>query len=288
MRTEQQMLDLILSTARDDDRIRAVILQGSRANPNAPRDFFQDFDILYLVTDVTPYRRNLDYIQRFGELMILQLPDDMEGPPPASGSYCYLMQFMDGNRLDLAFFPLDKLDMLEPDSLSVLLLDKDNRLPAFPPADESTALPSPPTQKAFDCCCNEFWWCGPYVAKGLWRRELPYARHMLDVVLREELHKMLAWQIGVQTAFKINPGKLGKYFQKFLPPAQWRLLKLTYAPAGYAQSWRALFCMGELFRQSARIVAAHFGFTYPDADDQRVTAHLRHVHALPRDAKEIY
>ncbi len=52
MRSEQEMLDLILDTARKDERIRAVMMNGSRANPNAPRDFFQDFDIVYFVTEV--------------------------------------------------------------------------------------------------------------------------------------------------------------------------------------------------------------------------------------------
>ena len=56
MRTEQQMLDLILETARCDERIRAVIMNGSRTNPNAPRDPFQDFDIVYIVTDGGPFR----------------------------------------------------------------------------------------------------------------------------------------------------------------------------------------------------------------------------------------
>ena len=50
-RTEQQMMDLILGFARRDDRVRAVWLNGSRANPKAPRDQFQDFDIVYAVTD---------------------------------------------------------------------------------------------------------------------------------------------------------------------------------------------------------------------------------------------
>ncbi len=82
MRSEQQMFDLILDTARADERIRAVILNGSRANPNAPRDPFQDFDIVYLVTDVEPFVRNLEWIKRFGEMMILQMPDDMGDPLP--------------------------------------------------------------------------------------------------------------------------------------------------------------------------------------------------------------
>ena len=48
MRSEHEILELILNTAKSDDRIRAVIMNGSRTNPNAPRDIFQDFDILYL------------------------------------------------------------------------------------------------------------------------------------------------------------------------------------------------------------------------------------------------
>src|SRR5512140_1551248 len=101
MRSESEMLDLILETARQDERIRAVILNGSRANPHAPRDIFQDFDIVYLVTGVAPFRNNLPWLERFGELMILQLPDEMQDPPPPdNGSAAYLMQFMDGNRID--------------------------------------------------------------------------------------------------------------------------------------------------------------------------------------------
>ncbi len=34
MRSEQEMFELIINTARNDDRIRAVIMNGSRANPN--------------------------------------------------------------------------------------------------------------------------------------------------------------------------------------------------------------------------------------------------------------
>jgi aminoglycoside 6-adenylyltransferase len=133
MRTEQQMFDLILATARDDDRIRAVIMNGSRANPTAPCDFFQDYDIVYLVTDVEPFRHNLEWIARFGELMILQLPDEMDDPPPVDApGFAYLMQFADGNRIDLTIHPVGRLDALEEDSQTIVLLDKDGIPPAVP------------------------------------------------------------------------------------------------------------------------------------------------------------
>jgi aminoglycoside 6-adenylyltransferase len=289
MRTEQEMLDLILETARCDERIRAVIMNGSRANPNAPRDPFQDFDIVYVVTDVAPFRHNLEWIRRFGELMILQMPEEMQDPPPEDkGYFVYLMQFMDGNRIDLGIFPLSMLDEVRDDSLAILLMDKDNLFAPFPPPNERKYLPKLPSGKAFADCCNEFWWVSPYVAKGLWRQEILYAKCIHDEYVREQLMKMLRWHVGVKTEFLVNPGKMGKYFQSHLEPDLWELLQRTFSDASYENTWEALFATCDLFRKIAIPLAEHFGFAYPFEEDKRVTAHLEYVRALPRDAKEIY
>jgi aminoglycoside 6-adenylyltransferase len=289
MRSQQEMLDLIVDTARCDERIRAVIMNGSRTNPNTQRDIFQDFDIVYIVTDVAPFKNNYEWIKRFGEIMILQEPEDMQDPPPSGGNgFAYLMQFTDGNRIDLGIYPLGKLNELGKDSLSLLLLDKDGIIEPFAPASESDYLPKLPTAKAFSDCCNEFWWVCPYVAKGLWREEITYAKFMLDQVVREQLMKMLAWYIGVKTRFSSNPGKFGKYFKKYLEPELWDMLLKTYTDASYENTWEALLVMCDLFRTTAIRVGERFGFDYPHGDDEKVSAHLQHVRFLPKNAKEMY
>ncbi len=287
MRSEKEMLDLIINTAREDDRIRAVLMNGSRVNPNAPKDLFQDYDIVYLVTDPEPFTRNFEWIQRFGELMILQTPEDMQDPPPGNVSdYSYLMQFKDGNRIDLSIFPMTSAAEKCSDSLTVVLLDKDNTIPALPPPDDKDYLPKPPTEKAFNDCCNEFWWMCPYAAKGLWRGEIIYAKQMIDVYIREQLNKMLNWYIGIKTGFQKNPGKYGKYYTRYLEPELWQLLQRTYTNAGYENNWRALILMGDLFRQVASAVAEFYGYHYPYEDDRNVSTHIRHVRVMPYDAKE--
>jgi aminoglycoside 6-adenylyltransferase len=289
MRSEQEMLELIVNTARDDERIRAVIMNGSRANPNAPRDIFQDFDIVYIVTDVTPFKNNYDWIKRFGEIMIMQMPDDMQNSSPRNdGSFTCLMQFTDGNRIDLGIYPLAKLSEMGRGSLSLLLLDKDGIVEPFAPPSENDYLAHPPSARAFSECCNEFWWVCPYTAKGLWREEIIYAKYMLDQVIRKQLMKMLTWHIGVKTHFLENAGKQGRYFRKYLEPELWIMLEQTYADANYDSTWEALFTMCNLFRRVALSVAVHFGFDYPHDDDERVSAHLEHVRFLPQDAKEMY
>ena len=288
MRSDKEMLNLILNVAKNDDNIRAVIMNGSRVNPNALKDLFQDFDIVYFVRDVEPYKRNKTFIRPFGELMILQTPEDMVDPPAENdGHYTYLMQFLDGNRIDLSFYSLANIHTCIADSLTVVLLDKDHLIPELPPPSDRDYLPKPPTAKLFDDCCNEFWWVSPYVAKGLWRDELTYAKHMLDVYVREQLMKMLVWYVGVQTDFQKSPGKVGKYLKQFLEPQMWNLLESTYADSNPEHIWDSLFATGNLFRQTAHCVADHFGFNYPEQDDKNVTRYLHHIRTLPPNAETI-
>jgi aminoglycoside 6-adenylyltransferase len=289
MRTEQEMLDLIMNYAKNDENIRAVLLNGSRANPNANRDVFQDFDIACLVKDISPYVRNDKIPGLFGEILILQEPDNMQDPPSEkNGHYAYLMQFKDGNRVDLSFHPLDRLKTILNDSLTIVLSDKDGVIGKLPPSSDIDYLPARPTDKQFQDCCNEFWWCTPYVAKGLWRGELTYARHMMDVVVREEqLMKMLVWYFGVKTDFKESPGKLGKYIKKRVEPEIWAELERTYSDSNFENIWESLFTMGHLFRRLANVVASEFGFQYPQQDDDNVSEFIRRIKNLPANAKEI-
>lgn len=264
-------------------------MNGSRANPNAPHDIFQDFDIIYLVTEVSSIKDEPNWIKRFGELMIMQMPDEMLDPPPSDdGSFAYLMQFADGNRIDLTLYPIAKLDEFGEDSLSLLLLDKDGIIKPFAPSSDSDYLPQPPTSKEYADCCNEFWWVSTYVAKGLWREEITYAKYLLDQIVREQLMKMLIWHIGVTTRYARNPGKFGKYFKQYLEPELWDMLQKTYSDADCDNTWEALDTMCNLFRTTAIGVAEHFSFDYPHGDDERVSAHLNHVRLLPMNATDMY
>lgn len=286
MRGEQEMLDLIIETARRDERIRAVVMNGSRTNPHARRDIFQDFDIIYLVTDVAAFRAEHRWINRFGELLILQMPEAMADPPPINdGRFTYLMQFTDGNRLDLTLFPIDRLGEFKAESLSLLLLDKDGLVGPLPPPSARDYLPTPPTATAFYDCCNEFLWVCLNVAKGLWREEIIYAKYMLDQLVRAQLIKMLTWHVGVQTQFLRGAGQHGEQLKQYLEPELWALLEQTYTDADYEHTWTAVYAMCDLFRAVANQVAAHFGFAYPRRDDEQVSAHLKRVQALARQAQ---
>jgi aminoglycoside 6-adenylyltransferase len=289
MRTDQEILDLIIEFAQNDANIRAVVMNGSRVNPKIEPDIMQDFDVVYFVKDVTPLWHHMGLPGHFGELSILQLPEEMEDPPASDdGHYTYLMQFRDGHRIDLSIYPLEKLAQAGEDSLTVVLLDKDGLAPELPLPNENSYLSTPPTAKEFANCCNEFWWLMPYVAKGLWRGELVNPRYFLDDLMRGELHKMLNWYYGVKAGYEHAPGKLGKRWQAVFSPEMWQMLEATYADHTPASTSQALSTMGDLFRQAAQSVANYHGYKYLQRDDDHVNLLVRRIQATPKGAPFLY
>ena len=286
MRNEQEIFDLILSFAKQDENVRVVVLNGSRSNPTMKKDLFQDYDIAYFVRDMQPLIRNRELVEYFGEIMILQLPDEMgTGQSPEINRYAYLMQFIDGTRIDLSICALDSLEtLLTNDSLTKVLLDKDGRAQGLPEPSDLDYRPQRSTKKMFEDCCNEFWWLAPYVAKGLWRGELIFSRYILDCLVRGELMKMLEWYFGIQTDFSRSMGKQGKFLKEVLNSSEWAMLKATYSDSKLDNIWEALFIMGSLFRKIAVIVGDFFGFDYPYQEDRNVTEFLTLVRVLPDDA----
>jgi aminoglycoside 6-adenylyltransferase len=290
MRSKQEMLDLILGYANKDDRIRAVTLEGSRTNPNVPKDILQDYDISFLVTEMDSFIHNPSWVDIFGERIIMQTPEAMSMFPPELGRrFSYLMLFTDGNRIDLTLIPLDeKDDYCKEDKLLFILLDKDSCLPEIPAATDEDYWVKKPSAAFFADCCNEFWWVSTYVAKGLWRKEILFAQDHLNKLVRPMLITMLEWQAGIQTGFSLSTGKNGKYLNNYMPESSWQMLMSTYADGSYEGVWNALFTMGELFRITAVDVAAHLHYEYPHEEAQRVTVFLKQLQNLPPNASKVF
>ena len=278
MRTEQEIFQLALDVAQKDERIRAVALNGSRADPAAPPDTLQDYDIVYLVRDMDSFLANHSWVDVFGERIILQMPEAGSLPcyPPANeGWFTYLMLFCDGNRIDLALWPVqDAESYKQQEPYTRVLLDKDGLLAALPPPDPQRFWVKRPGQKVFADCCNEFWWVSAYVAKGLWRGQLLYATYHMEQVIAPMLHMMLEWRAAAPHNFAVDTGKNGMYLDRYLPGDVWERYIATKNLAGYPACRAALWGCVELFRESALWVAAELGLAYNQTEDERMTGWL--------------
>lgn len=275
MRKPERIISLILHVAEEDQHIRAVLLTGSRANPDCPVDIYQDFDICFFVDDVKPYWDNEQWIEeKFGKPSLLQKPESMGlVPPDNNGNYVYLMLFPDGNRIDLQITS----SVYNNDGESAkLLLDKDGTFPVIEVKKDYWYIEKP-DQKAFSDCCNEFHWCLNNVAKGIARDELPYVMEMLNNCVRDMLVLMLEWYIGANNNFSVSAGKNGKYFKKLLPEEIYQRYAATYPDAVYGHIWQAAFGMLSLFGDVAGKVAEKLMFTYDRTEEKGIENYMDQV-----------
>lgn len=284
MRTEQEMMELITRTAQEDPRIRAAYLEGSRANPRVPRDIFQDYDVEYIVEDTGPFRQDRTWIDRFGERLYMQYPEEsaLYQDADMENWYGWLIQFTDGNRMDLHVGTWERAKKnLE---LYRVLVDKDGLFSKKEESSDEMYWIRRPEKREYLDACNEFWWCLNNVAKGLWRGELPYVMDMIDDPVRPMLKQMLLWKIGAEHQFSVSAGKAGKYMKDYLSPEVYRRFLNTYGSAGETAVWDRTFDMCRLFQETALEVGKYLGYSYNQKEARGSLRFLEYVRALPGDA----
>ncbi|MFD3002810.1 aminoglycoside 6-adenylyltransferase [Pontibacter toksunensis] len=281
MRSADEIQKLIINTAKSDNRIRAVLLNGSRANPNIQPDKFQDFDIVFIVSNFDSFISDRSWTDFFGDKVICQLPDEMtyrEGGKDniETIGFHYLMLFKDGNRIDLTLFPIENFKTYFAfDSLTIVWLDKDNLFPNVPHSTDTDYHIQKPTEKIFLETCNEFWWVCTYVAKGLLRNEITYAKELLETTVRPVFMQIIEWFIGTETNFSISFGKGGKFMKQYLSSKKYDKILATYSDQHLENNWKSLFLMTELFGELAATIADRLNFQYNLDEQQNVMAYLK-------------
>ncbi|MEN8906005.1 MAG: aminoglycoside 6-adenylyltransferase [Clostridiales bacterium] len=290
MRSEKEMLDLILNVAKIDERINAVYMNGSRTNPKVKKDIFQDYDIVYVVSETMSFRKDRGWIDKFGKRLYMQYPEDNSYyEADIENNYGWLIQFADGNRLDLHVCTLKYAqENIKKDKLCNILLDKNKCLPEVEESTDKDYWIKKPINIQFQNTCNEFWWCLNNVAKGLWRKEVPYIMDMINYVVRPQLIQLLEWKIGFKTNFSVSVGKSGKYIKKWLEKEEYSMFLKTYSSGDINDIWKSVFIMCELFDITAKELSSTMNIKYNEIEAKNSLKFLNDVYKLPEDAKEIY
>ncbi|MBZ2083394.1 aminoglycoside 6-adenylyltransferase [Streptococcus oralis subsp. tigurinus] len=253
MRTEPEMLDLILQTAKTL-KVDAVALSGSRTDAQAPKDEFQDYDVVYIVDDFANLTSDLSWLNQFGKRII-------EQHNVLEHRHLYLMLFEDGNRIDLTLCPKEYIkEWVESEADFTVLEDTKGLFAPYSPSPQRYWT-SPASQTDFEKACNEFWWVSAYVVKGICRKQLLYATDHLYGICQQELLKVLAWQV-VSDRGKVNIGKNYKHLFNYLPAEKEKEFSNLLDFSSLDKITQSLYATMELFHQEAQILAQKMGFDY--------------------------
>lgn len=277
MRNEDERLELILQVAKDLPQVVAVAMSGSRVNPNAPKDEFQDYDIVYVVNDKDSLLKDRTWLDRFGKRLIMQCPEEMSLFPPTLGQrFTFLMLFEEGDRIDLMLCPFSEVEsVLKEEAMLSVLYDPCHIFPDVERPSDQAYWVKKPTREEFADCCNEFWWVTTYVVKGLARKELLYASDHLYENCQQELLRLLSWHAADSKNYAISVGKNYKYLPNYLTENEQELLLKIRDLSSEEKIWQALFETEAFFHQEALAFAAREGFFYDAQTAENVMAYAR-------------
>ena len=253
MRIETEMFDVILQTAKVL-QVDAVAMSGSRTNPKAPKDEFQDYDVVYIVEDLDGLMADLSWLDQFGNRLIEQ--HNILG-----NRRLYLMLFEDGNRIDLTLCPKEHMkEWVDSEAGYTVLIDEKGLFESDSPSSDRF-LTSPPNKMDFEKTCNEFWWVSAYVVKGICRKQVIYATDHLYGICQQELLKILAWQV-VSDRGTVDIGKNYKYLFNYLLSEKEKKFSALLDFSSIEKITQSLLATMEFFHQEAQYLAQKMGFKY--------------------------
>ena len=252
-RSEAQMLRLILQTA-ETLQIEAVAMSGSRTNSQAPKDEFQDYDVLYVVDNLDTLTSNLAWLDQFGTRII-------EQHNVLGNRRLYLMLVEDGNRIDLTLCPKEHIKEWVYSEADFTVLDDPQGLfaPYAPTPKRYWTAPAIATD--FDKFCNEFWWVSAYVVKGIHRNHFVYATDHLYGICQQELLKLLAWQVAADKG-TVDIGKNYKYLFQYLPAEKEKEFTALLDFSDQKKITKSLFATMDFFHREAQAFSLKTGFHY--------------------------
>ena len=253
MRTENELMNLILQIA-DTLEVEAIALSGSRTNPQAPKDEFQDYDVVYIVENLNDLLSDLSWLDQFGMRLI-------EQHNVLGHRRLYLMLFEDGNRIDLTLCPKEYIqEWVDSEANFEVIKDDKGLFDSYIPSPKRYWT-CPPTEEEFVASCNEFWWVSAYVVKAIRRNELIYATDHLYGICQKELLKVLAWQVTSDRGI-VDIGKNYKYLFQYVPAEQEKEFSALLDLSNFDKITQSLFATMGLFNREAQILAQKMGFTY--------------------------
>ena len=289
MKKEEEMFGQLLDWAKNNEEIRTIILTSSRANPNAFKDMFTDYDFELFVKDLRPFLISDKWLENFGTII-------KRVPLKAVENECWitrLVLYEDGTKIDFQISTNESVNKLanktqlppEYDNGYKVLLDKDKLTKDIKPPTYTAFITKKPTEEEYSEIMNSFWGDTAYVANSLWRDELYFVKFMLDNIIRfNYLQKVIEWYLGVKYDWKINPNKCGRWFKRYLDKPTWEELEKTFVGANIEDNWNALYKIADLFSRLSKEVGENLGYTYPLEYENKIREYLLKVKNLDNNA----
>ena len=180
--------------------VQAILLTSTRALENAAVDWFSDYDVIVMTSDIQSRQDDREWLETFGEIVISWW-DPLETDPVSglltAGNVVY---YPEARKIDFTLWPPEMAARIERDLPTEMdagykvLLDKSGLTADWPSATGEGYRKHLPSCEQYLEAVNDFFIGVPYVVTALIRGEMLPAKWVLDYDMRYEyLLPMLEW-----------------------------------------------------------------------------------------------
>lgn len=250
------MLDKIIMWAKQQEQVRALILEGSLAKQQDV-DELSDLDINVWFSGEVLFGKTVEWLAEIGDVLI---ENQLQMSSPAGEIATQLVIFQNGVKVDFSFWPVAFLENPFPyyDKMEILI-DKDGYTEQIKRCtQEKRKLPM--TKIVFDKIVNEFWFELHYVAKFLKREEIWFVQSVQAGIRENYLLPLLeehAQIAGQNTFFS------GRKIETWLDSTYLEHVPLIFAGHSLEANWRAMWEEIALFEDISHSIGVYYQFELP-------------------------
>jgi len=277
MKDRDKVLNEIIEFAKENENIRALVLQGSLINPSAKIDYFSDIDPLFYAIDPSLLANHTKWISKFGDVMINLFDEELDIND--SMHYMRMVIYENGLKVDFGIASIDVAKYANKMPLFKVILDKDNILPTPKTTDDSSFHIIKPSNKDYQLKLNDFFWDSTYIAKALCRNETYFA-HFMESNLHIIMRPIIEWYIGLDHNFKVNTGLEGRYFQSLLSKGDCEKVKKTYSDSNPINSFKAIYSSYNLIKHIGKKIEKELNYIYPIEKHNKVLNYIKKIEQM--------
>ncbi|WP_435591414.1 aminoglycoside 6-adenylyltransferase [Nocardia sp. bgisy118] len=269
MEDAEELLAAVVTWARQDDRITALVQTGSRGRGDRI-DRYSDLDLEIITPHWPEFFADRSWLHRFGDVLLaVSFEDENEDeatdhPWPAP----LVVVYAGGRKMDVTIAGEERLTGMIEHGLDELYqrgfrvhLDRAGLGARLPAPTGETPKPALPDLAEFTAVTDEFLFEATQVPIYLNRGELWVAKFR-DNTMKECLLLMLEWYGASDPDRPRYTWYIGHHMDEWLPADLWRRVHETFGRFDADDARRALDATVDLFAEVAAEVAARLGFPW--------------------------
>ncbi|MGE6261127.1 aminoglycoside 6-adenylyltransferase [Heyndrickxia sporothermodurans] len=267
-----KIIEKLIVYAEEDERIRTVLIVGSRARTVVPADQWSDLDLVIFAKDAQSFLTDKKWIVNIGKPYISFLENTAVG-----GGLERRIVFENGLDVDFAFFPPSSISELEKDSEVIkvfsrgvrVLVDKDRLTESLKEKAKEKIynVPSISTEE-INNMIQDFWYHSMLASKKLRRGELLDGKSICDSYMKNLLFSLIKIQTRLNKGAEYDTWHGYRFFEKWADPSIVQAFKGLYAHYEEEEIWTALQNTMQVFRNTAINVCEALHINYPFEADE--------------------